>query len=101
MTKAELELQLALANEVNKHTGTSRSLFGIFKDSANALGDVVIHSSTAMGTIAATANSLANAGHIMAQSNERMILISTVGKEEQKLEELAKEFPKLDMKQFK
>lgn len=70
-----------------------RGIFESIKLMFSSVADVAIHSAGALGTGAKAMNSLANAGLIMAESNEKLVTIKTKGKEAvemSKLEEMYK-----------
>ena len=104
MTKTEQaemeELKQAIATMSGIQANQNRSLFGSVKSVLNSTANVFEYGANTASTVMQTTDSIASAGLIMADSNQRMVKISTVGKEQQRIKELKVEFPDLDMTQF-
>ena len=77
-----------------------RSIWENIKIIIQSITDAMVSSTAAIGKGAQIADSLANSGLLMAQSNERLVEIGTTGKEQRQIEELKKEFPDLDFGNF-
>ncbi len=69
-----------------------QSIFQNMKMIIQGVADAAGHTTNAVGTVAQTADSLANAGLIMAQSNERIVTIDTDYKEKRRMQEIENEF---------
>ena len=75
------------------YTEEPRSLFQSIKLIVQSIADAMTMTSTAVGKIANMADSLAETGVVMADSNKTLVTIETKGKEARKLQELKARYP--------
>ena len=78
----------------------TRSVWENIKVLVQSITDAAVSTTAAVGKTAMIADSLANSGLLMANSNERLVQITTEGKEQRKIKELENEFPGLDFSDF-
>ena len=72
-----------------------RSIWQNIKIIVQGMADALSNTTQAVGTTAAIGNSLANAGLIMAESNEELVKLDTKGDHQDKLQELYSKYPTL------
>jgi len=78
-----------------------RSIWHNLKVLVQSTTDAATYSTHAVSTVAQTADSLAQAGLILAQSNEELVKLDVMGEHQEKLTDLYAKYPALEAAEAK